>query len=224
MFWVNTPSTVSPITADNLARAERFLLATAGANGDFYVTIPNGVNLALNDVVQISFPAATDGTKAARLSVDGGTTWKTINTIAGLIASTIASKKLTLAYDGTNWVPQDPINWTDGSWRMTHFPDGTAVAYTLELLNSGTFSTLTEISSSGIFYTEDINCAIPANAFVNDEYEVHPSISSRSYVLSINPIYDAAGTISTNVVLCFIKGGSSTTGVAYRVGIIGRWK
>jgi phi LC3 family holin len=66
---------------------------------------------------------------------------------------------------------------------------------------------MTEVpTASTIYYSQDVDCAIPSGAFVNDEYEVHPSISSRSYNVSINPIYDAAGTISTNIVLVFIKG------------------
>jgi hypothetical protein len=138
MFWLNSPSTVSPISADNLARAERYLLATAGANGDFYVTIPNGVNLAVNDVVHISFPAATNGASAARLSIDGGTTWKTINTLAGLIASTVASKKISLCYDGTNWVPLDSVGNTDGVWTWVHHPNGRAECWTLHDIGSVT--------------------------------------------------------------------------------------
>jgi hypothetical protein len=137
MFWVNDPSTVSPITADNLSRAERFLTATAGANGDFYVTIPNGANIAAGDIVRINFPAATDGTKVARLSIDGGTTWKNITTSFNHIASTVESKRISLFYTGTVYNPLDPIRWYDGVWRMTHFSDGTALAYTTELLNSG---------------------------------------------------------------------------------------
>jgi len=117
MFWVNDPSTDTPISADNISRPERYLSATAGANGDFYVTIPNGVNVAAQDIVRISFPAATNGASNARLSLNGsGGTFRNIVWSTTRIASEVQSKQLMFRYDGTNFVPLEteffPITYT----------------------------------------------------------------------------------------------------------------
>ncbi len=112
MFWVNDPATTTPISADNLSRLEKYLLATAGSNGDFYVTIPNASGLAANDIVNIAFPAATNGASNARLSLDGGSTYKEIRLPIptgamsyNMLASAVQNGKVTLVYDGTYFMP-----------------------------------------------------------------------------------------------------------------------
>jgi hypothetical protein len=107
MFWANDPATTTPISADNLSRLEKYTTATAGANGDFYVNYPVGASLATNDIVYISFPAATNGASNARLSVNNGTTYKNIKLSTIRIASEVASRKLSFVYDGTDFVPLD---------------------------------------------------------------------------------------------------------------------
>ena len=87
--------------------SDKFITATAGSNGDFYITLLG--TLATNDIVYISFPSATNGASNARLSVDGGTTYKNIKLYSILLASGVASKKLSFVYDGTDFVPLNPI-------------------------------------------------------------------------------------------------------------------
>jgi hypothetical protein len=116
MFWANDPAVTTPISADNLSRLEKYTLATAGANGDFYVNYPVGASLATNDIVYIAFPAATNGASNARLSVNNGTTYKNIKLSTIRIASEVASRKLSFVYDGTDFVPLEteffPITYT----------------------------------------------------------------------------------------------------------------
>ena len=105
-FWQNSPATTSPRNADNLSRAERYLTATAGSNGDYYVNIDGAVGLATGDMVHISFPSATTATSNARLSVDNGTNYKNVKDINAvqLIASSIQNKSLQLYYNGTDFL------------------------------------------------------------------------------------------------------------------------
>lgn len=88
----------------------RYIAVTAGSNGDFYVTLPR--TLATNDLVYISFPAATNGASSARLSIDGGTTYKNIRmalpngTVSyNVLASAVASSVKEFRYDGTYFQP-----------------------------------------------------------------------------------------------------------------------
>jgi hypothetical protein len=98
----------------NAALADKFVVATAGSNGDFKITLIG--TLATNDVIRIAFPAATNGASNARLSVDNGTTYKDIKLSTIRIASEVASRKLSFVYDGTDFVPLEteffPIAYT----------------------------------------------------------------------------------------------------------------
>ena len=103
------------ITATNVQSAitqvavDKYITAVAGSNGDFYVTTP--IALATNQIVYIAFPSATNGASNARLSVDGGTTYKNIKLSTIRIASEVASRKLSLTYDGTDFVPLDTTHY-----------------------------------------------------------------------------------------------------------------
>lgn len=77
----------------------KYLTATAGSNGDFYVDIDNA--LETNMIVNVIFPLATSLSSQARLSIDGGTTYKNIS---DLLAQFVYKQKLTLRYDGTKFV------------------------------------------------------------------------------------------------------------------------
>ena len=103
-FWQDSPSTNTPRNSENLSRAEKYLTATAGSNGDFYVDIDGASTLATNDIVKIAFPEATNGTSNARLSIDGGTTYKNIqiNNI-DILARNVESCNYELRYNGTQW-------------------------------------------------------------------------------------------------------------------------
>jgi len=97
----------------------KYITATADINGDFYVTIPHSSGLAINDIVRISFPAATINTSNARLSIDGGTTYKNIFCDGVQVKAVIPENTpLTLYYDGTEFnieVKPKKELWT-GAW------------------------------------------------------------------------------------------------------------
>ena len=93
--------------ATNTAELEpiqKYTTATAVTNGDFQVDLLGIDTLAIGDVVKVSFPSATDNTKDARLSIDGGTNYKNIY-INGIQvkAKSIQGKNLSLRYDGTQF-------------------------------------------------------------------------------------------------------------------------
>ena len=167
MFWANSPSTDSYISADNLARAERYTVATAGSNGDFYVTLTNASGLADNDMVHILFPSATDNTAQARLSMNGGTTYYDIhfNTGTALPAIAVEGKPVSFRYEstGTYWFPVVPVSYVSGSWRVTLYPDGraraTAKEATLTMAASSAFGSVYYYRSSG---TDGVGLDIPA--------------------------------------------------------------
>jgi hypothetical protein len=104
MFWKNLPDETTPRNAENLSRSERYLQATAGANGDFYVNIDGADGLANGDTLKISFPTATNGTSNARLSIDGGSNYNFIAINENIKkAESVENDKLELVYDGENW-------------------------------------------------------------------------------------------------------------------------
>lgn len=104
--WKDYPDTSTPIKAedlnnieDRLSDEEYYVTATAGSNGDFRVTLSN-TTLTTNRVVKIAFPTATNPASNARLSIDGGTTYKNINSKIG---SNVQNKCLNLKYNGTEF-------------------------------------------------------------------------------------------------------------------------
>ena len=111
--WVNTPSTSTPINSGNLNKIENgiedvdlrltdeeiYTTATAGSNGDFYVSLKN-TTLTNNRVVKIAFPTATNPSSNARLSIDGGTTYKNIS---NSLASRVQNQRKELVYNGTTF-------------------------------------------------------------------------------------------------------------------------
>ena len=100
-----TPTELESLRSTVVNLGQKFVLATAVTNGDFKVTIPGASGLATNDIVRIAFPVATNGASNARLSIDGGTTYKNIMMPTAILASTVQSKQIELIYDGTNFVP-----------------------------------------------------------------------------------------------------------------------
>lgn len=82
-----------------------FFSLTAGSNGDFYCALKG--NLSANDIVTISFPTATNGASNARLSIDGGITYKNIvrqEDSNNVLAKYIQNNRIKLYYDGTNFI------------------------------------------------------------------------------------------------------------------------
>lgn len=79
----------------------KYNTATAGTNGDFNATLKG--TLSSGDIVRISFPTATVPTSNARLSIDGGTTYKNVFFGIQLLASEIENTNQTVYYDGTQW-------------------------------------------------------------------------------------------------------------------------
>ncbi len=120
--------------------------------------------LAANDIVRIAFPAATNGASNARLSVDGGTTYKNIKLSTIRIASEVQSKNLSFVYDGTDFVPLEvqffPIDFTPtaiaASGTLTSYTSignyikvGRLVTYnfTITITNKGTGASILLVST-----------------------------------------------------------------------------
>jgi hypothetical protein len=107
MFWKNLPNTETPRNAENLSRSERYLQATASANGDFYVDIDGASGLTEGDIVRISFPSATNPASNARLSIDGGVSYVDVKLLRGfetIPAKLLSNKKVKLIYNGAKWI------------------------------------------------------------------------------------------------------------------------
>lgn len=87
----------------------KYNTATAGTNGDFNVTLKG--TLSSGDIVNISFPTAIVPTANARLSIDGGTTYKNIKYENGVqaLASDIQSVDYELKYNGTDFITINSI-------------------------------------------------------------------------------------------------------------------
>lgn len=106
---MNEIKTVVNENDTRLSTVEKYITATAGSNGDFYVDLD--ITLAIGTIVNISFPIATVDTANARLSIDGGTTYKnTFLNGSQAIGTYIQSKSLELRYDGTQWQIIDSID------------------------------------------------------------------------------------------------------------------
>lgn len=82
----------------------KYNTATAGTNGDFYVTLKG--TLSSGDIVRISFPAATNPASNARLSIDGGTTYANIRNkvLWQLRGAGVENLQGVFVFDGTNWI------------------------------------------------------------------------------------------------------------------------
>ena len=112
-FWQDLPNKTTPRNSENLSRSERYLTATAGLNGDFYVEIDGASGLATGDVIRISFPEATSSTADARLSIDGASgtfrnvIFKNTVTVKNITSKYIQSQEVSLYYNGTQWVAMD---------------------------------------------------------------------------------------------------------------------
>lgn len=115
--WKDFPDTNTPITTEGLQNIEDgienvdnrlsdeeiYTTATAGANGDFHVTLTN-TTLTNGRVVKISFPTATNGKSNARLSIDGGSNYNFIAINENIEkAESVENDKLELVYDAENW-------------------------------------------------------------------------------------------------------------------------
>lgn len=88
----------------------KYTAAAAVTNGDFKCTLTGLSTLTSGDAVKVSFPPATDKTKVARLSVDGGTNYKNIYDSTNILASEVENKSLELRYNGTQFVNTDTSN------------------------------------------------------------------------------------------------------------------
>jgi hypothetical protein len=104
MLWANGEEGGTLASAENLSRMEKYTTATAASNGDFIVDYDGASRLAAGDIIRIAYPSATDNTKPARQSIDGGSTY--INIFAGIyqiLAKRVENKDLVLTYDGTQF-------------------------------------------------------------------------------------------------------------------------
>lgn len=118
-IWKDYPDTTTKIKAEDLNNIENgieeldtrlndeemYVQATAGANGDFFVNLTNQT-LVNGRIVKISFPSSTNSSANARLSIDGGVTYKNIKYENGVqaLASDIQSVDYELKYNGTDFI------------------------------------------------------------------------------------------------------------------------
>jgi hypothetical protein len=131
-FWKNLPNEETPINADNLSRSERYLQATASANGDFFVDINGADGLTEGDVVRIMFPSSANPQEDARLSIDGGSNYNFIAINENIKkAESVENDKLELVYDGENW----QIILTSENIKR---PDNSTVEESLQILENDT--------------------------------------------------------------------------------------
>lgn len=125
--WQNSPSTATPLNATNLNKIEnglfdqdarittnandidklenvvKYITATAGSDGDFYIDITN--TLATDMIIYVNFPTATTLTANARFSIDNGVTYKNIFIRgAQALAREVSNLKKQLIYDGTQFI------------------------------------------------------------------------------------------------------------------------
>jgi hypothetical protein len=113
--WKDYPDTTTPVEGDKLTHIEegiyensvniknvdnvtKYITATAGADGDFWIDIEN--DLVAGMVLYISFPAATNPASNARLSIDNGVSY--VN-ILNTLGSGVQNKQIELKYNGTQY-------------------------------------------------------------------------------------------------------------------------
>lgn len=239
MFWANDPATTTPISADNLSRLEKYTLATAGSNGDFYVNFPNGANVATNDIVFIVFPAATNGASNARLSVDNGASYKPIYNVVAQKASDVQNRKLELVYDGTNFVNIDEETPTylqligssgnqalSGSWaafKKWNTSSGTGVTKGVMAIDvtNGTitcnFVGYVEISASMLFNgfaTGDL-CAVKVTVGGSDVFTTYGALPAATYYMNTIPCFIVPVTYGQVIQLEVINGTAARGNASY---------
>jgi len=197
---------------------DKYVTATAGSNGDFYVTLTG--TLATNDIVYINFPTATNGASNARLSVDGGSTYKEIRmpipsgvVSYNVLASAIASKRISFVYDGTYFQPiNEPnmyipitisftgtIGTSVSAGYVRYYPVDKRVAVSIVINTTG-------MSSGTLYQVANIETAY-SPSFV-------PVLSAGSD--KVND--DCNAFVNTSGVLNFIRTGASTDSIAYCSG------
>ncbi len=170
-FFQNSPSETTPLSADNLSRSERYLTATAGADGKFYVNIDGADGLADGDTLKIKFPAATNGASNAEFSIDGGTTYK--NVFYGAVqlkAVAIESQHLELRYDGTQFLVSKLLPQAICLFRAT-MSTNTETANT-EIVNFDT--AVTDVG--GDYDTTDKKFTAPVDGY----YQFYVSVTTLS--------------------------------------------
>jgi hypothetical protein len=202
-LWKNLPDTTTPLNAENLSRSERYLTATAGANGDFYVNIAGASGLAANDIVRISFPAATVSTANARLSIDNGTTY--INCRMGavnLTADELENQVVTMVYNGTYWGFSGSIGGSNSNGFWQKSSDGTLQCYGFPGSLSATQATGNVFrSSSSVTWTYpkafSTIYAVLVNINNNDGWGTASSVGNTTSLIWRLSTTSQAGTLAT---------------------------
>ena len=198
---------------------ESTVAASTVAKGTF-----TNVPIMVNALIRIRF---TNGNTAASPTIIiNGTTYTLINCPAvaqlsavGQIYSFIAGSTSLSFYSST---PQDICEFgATGIFNYERYANGRVHCWTPAMQTSPAMTSMTLISTN-FYYSNDWTVAIPTGMFNSTNYIINPSISSRSYVLSLNPIMD--GHTLTAAKFCVIKGGSSTAAIAYKLDMWGTWK
>lgn len=110
---------------------------------------------------------------------------------------------------------------TSGIWKYERYASGKCESLTPSLQYTGTL-TMAQIATSVSYVSQDLTLNFPSGLFNDANFIANLSVSSRSYVVAANPIYD--GSDSTKLTYVIIKTGSSTATVALKAHIVGTWK
>lgn len=120
--WEDLPSEDTPIVSTALNNMEDGIefavittAPTAVTNGDYKCTT-TGVTLTAGQCYKMLFPAPTDGTKNARLSIDNGSNYKDIlffNSSTNVPSALLSGLNADLCYSGTNFYLKTPVS---GTW------------------------------------------------------------------------------------------------------------
>ena len=164
---------------------EKYITATAGSNGDFYVDLD--ITCTIGTIVNISFPTATLSTGNARLSIDNGVTYKNIfSNNAQLKSFEIQSQSFSLKYDGTNWNIRN--SKTIELWSGSLYAAGSSITLPVPLVvNQSYIFTFYGASSR---YTEDVIFWYKSHYFQKTFYDgtfrMRLDINSTGTTITVN--------------------------------------
>lgn len=204
------------------ATTYRFISTAAAATDDKGTFAGYIHNDALIDI------AFSNGNTATSPTITIGGVVYTISgmpTVAKLSTSTYQSYKFRKLSENTLTFITYPDYTTEygtsGDFKYERRASGMARLYMTASNSTGTL-TMTQISTSQAWVSQDLSLALPTGLFNNAGYTALMTIYSRSYVISLNTLYDTSTANALSY--CVIKNGSSTSAVSFRATIDGTWK
>jgi hypothetical protein len=179
----------------------------------------------LGQTIDVAF---SNGNTAASPTITIGSVTYTITglpTVAQLQAGSTQTYKLkktgatTMAFvDSPGYITE---SGQSGDFKYLRFSNGVAECFMTASQSTATL-TMTQISTSAAYYSQDLFLALPTGLFNNASYTALMTIFSRSYVINLSTVYDVCTANSLGFVV--IKNGSSTSAVSFRARVIGTWK